>query len=87
MSSQEERVAQLLIMDFKQSGIHMPVEKRTRFVELNDHVARLGQEFIKNSHGTAVPFVRIKDPYRALEGLSLRVIESISSPGIKLRSF
>jgi intermediate peptidase len=83
MSDQEKRVAKLLIMDFKQSGIHMPEEKRARFVELNDHVARLGQEFIRNSYGTAVPFVKIKDPYQALEGLSLRVIESVSSRGAR----
>lgn len=81
MSQQEERVAQLLIGDFEQSGIHMPVESRARFVELNDRVLRLGQEFIRNSNIPSTAFVKVKNPFVALEGVSPRIIESISSSG------
>lgn len=76
MSHQERRVGRLLIKDFENSGIHMPDARRRRFVELNDKVLQLGQEFVTNS-GPSVDYVKIKDPYSSLDGVSTRVIESL----------
>ncbi len=76
MSPQERRVGRLLIKDFENSGIHMPDSRRRQFVELNDKVLQLGQEFVTNS-GPSMDYVKIKDPYSSLDGVEKRVIDSL----------
>ncbi|KAJ3386008.1 Mitochondrial intermediate peptidase [Lobulomyces angularis] len=77
MSEQEKRVGALLTMDFENSGIHMPAETRKKFVELNDLVLELGQEFVTNSN-PSVAYIEVENPYKALAGIPVKVIASIS---------
>lgn len=45
LDEESRRVAESLVFDFEQSGIHLDEIKRNKFVELQDNVLRLGSQF------------------------------------------
>ncbi|XP_046573122.1 mitochondrial intermediate peptidase-like [Haliotis rubra] len=46
----DNRVAQLFMFDFEQSGIHLPADKREQFVKLNENILMLGSYFVQRTH-------------------------------------
>ncbi|KAI8806896.1 hypothetical protein BJ742DRAFT_814746 [Cladochytrium replicatum] len=68
LDPEERRVAELLLIDFEKSGIHMPENSRKRFVDLYDRILRLGHQFSHMSH-PGVDHVRFADPERTLVGV------------------
>ncbi|KAL2918816.1 Mitochondrial intermediate peptidase [Polyrhizophydium stewartii] len=77
MSEEERRVAQLLAIDFEKSGIHMPAEARKRFVDLNDRILELGQEFTLNAF-PSTQSLSFTDADNELMGVPAQAIEAMS---------
>ncbi|KAJ3290651.1 Mitochondrial intermediate peptidase [Borealophlyctis nickersoniae] len=75
-SHEERQTATLLLKDFEKSGIHMPSAIRSRFVELNDRILGLGQNFIERG-GPFIRSVEIADPYAKLEGVPKKLIDAL----------
>ena len=48
-SEEERTVAHILLRDFARSAIHLPRDKRDRFIELSSEVKHLGGEFVDNT--------------------------------------
>ncbi|KAK3605604.1 hypothetical protein CHS0354_027266 [Potamilus streckersoni] len=48
--ARDRRVAELFMFDFEQSGIHLPEEKRKKFVKLNENIILLGNYFMEGTH-------------------------------------
>lgn len=46
----DERVAELFMFDFEQSGIHLSESYRREFVRLNDIILRVGSQFMQGCH-------------------------------------
>ena len=46
----DRRVAELFLFDFEQSGIHLPVSDRQRFVALSEKILGLGLAFMQGCH-------------------------------------
>ncbi|KAJ1340095.1 hypothetical protein BSLG_005306 [Batrachochytrium salamandrivorans] len=74
MSVEEKRVANLLMMDFEKSGIHMDDNIRAEFVRINDRILELGQ---------SVPVPLIDALCRASS--RSRRVSSSASPGSNTR--
>ena len=56
MDEIDQRVAELFMFDFEQSGIHLSEEKRKDFVNLNESILSLGTFFMQGCHQpTSVP--------------------------------
>lgn len=49
LDEETQHVAESLIFDFEQSGIHLDDEKRREFVRLQDNILRLGSEFVSGA--------------------------------------
>lgn len=49
----DQRVGELFLFDFEQSGIHLPEDKRKKFVQLNENILILGTYFMKGTQNTA----------------------------------
>ncbi|XP_071483988.1 mitochondrial intermediate peptidase-like [Diadema antillarum] len=49
MDKETQRVAQLFMFDFEQSGIHLEESKRKQFVALNEELLTLGSHFLHNT--------------------------------------
>jgi intermediate peptidase len=75
---QERKVAQLLLQDFEKSGVHMPLETRQKFIEMNDSILQLGQEFAMNSYPSQ-ELVTIKNPKFELRGVPSRLVDALMS--------
>lgn len=45
-TEEEESVAQILLKDFSKSAIHLPEDRRQRFVSLSSDISRLGSTFV-----------------------------------------
>ncbi|KAI8928432.1 hypothetical protein BC831DRAFT_448668 [Entophlyctis helioformis] len=84
LSEEERRVAHLLIVDFEKSGIHMPEATRRRFVELNDHILELGQEFVMNA-APAQETVTFDDAHQSLLGVPSQVIDAVCRASSRTR--
>ncbi|KAJ3328070.1 Mitochondrial intermediate peptidase [Blyttiomyces sp. JEL0837] len=80
MTSQERRVAQLLLADFEKSGIHMPDATRHRFVELNDRILELCQKFVAQAH-PAVRAVEVEGASSRLAGVPRDIVRSVLASG------
>lgn len=52
LSAEALAVAYVFLNDFEKSGIHLPDEKRARFVELSDEILVLGRNFLQHSGDT-----------------------------------
>ena len=52
LDEESRHVAESLVFDFEQSGIHLDASKRSKFVKLQDSILRLGSEFVA---GTSAP--------------------------------
>ncbi|XP_028395990.1 mitochondrial intermediate peptidase-like [Dendronephthya gigantea] len=52
LDEESRHVADSLVFDFEQSGIHLDDSKRAKFVKLQDRVLRLGSQFVA---GTSAP--------------------------------
>ncbi|KAJ8030990.1 Mitochondrial intermediate peptidase [Holothuria leucospilota] len=50
MDEESQRVAELFMFDFEQSGIHLPEAERKEFVQLNAEAMVLGSQFVHGSH-------------------------------------
>lgn len=50
LSIHEQKVASLLLQDFEKSGVHMPLKDREKFIQLNDQIQVLGQEFTTKAY-------------------------------------
>ncbi|KAL3847534.1 hypothetical protein ACJMK2_018439 [Sinanodonta woodiana] len=48
--ARDRRVAELFMFDFEQSGIHLPDDKRKKFVMLNENIILLGNYFMEGTH-------------------------------------
>lgn len=56
MDEESQRVAQLFMFDFEQSGIHLEESTRKKFVSLNEELLMLGSYFLQNTQiGHSVP--------------------------------
>jgi intermediate peptidase len=83
LGEQERKVAVLLLQDFEKSGVHMPLKVRQKFIELNDSILELGQEFAMNSYPSE-EFVEFSKPNVSLDGVPSRLIDAlIHSSGSK----
>ena len=80
LSPEEARVTQLLMTDFEKSGIHMPQKTRRQFVELNDRIMALGQQFTLNAF-PSINKIRIDNPQEELQGLPASLIEGVMRSG------
>lgn len=49
MDEMERHVGELFLFDFQQSGIQLPVEQRQRFVEINEAIHMVGNQFSLNA--------------------------------------
>ncbi|KAJ1548075.1 hypothetical protein HK405_004288 [Cladochytrium tenue] len=76
LSTEERRVAELLLHDFEKSGVHMTAGKRARFVELNDRIVRLGQAFALGAGRPGVEAIEIEDPTARLDGVPEAVVRA-----------
>ncbi|TPX60876.1 hypothetical protein SpCBS45565_g07392 [Spizellomyces sp. 'palustris'] len=76
-SEQELRVANLLLVDFEKSGIHMPLATRKRFVELQDRILELGQAVVMNAF-PVVDSIEVEDPRKKLQGVPENIISSVT---------
>jgi intermediate peptidase len=65
---QERKVATLLLQDFEKSGVHMDLESRQKFIELNDSILKLGQEFSLNATPSEQT-ITFKDAFKSLDGV------------------
>jgi intermediate peptidase len=76
LSIQEIKVASLLLLDFEKSGIHMTDGRRSKFVQLNDDIQRLGQQFSLAAFPSerAIHFI---NPKIELDGIPLNVINAL----------
>lgn len=45
----DQRVGELFLFDFEQSGIHLTEDKRKKFVQLNENIMLLGTHFMKGT--------------------------------------
>jgi intermediate peptidase len=52
LDEESRHVAESLVFDFEQSGIHLDASKRGKFVKLQDSILRLGSQFVA---GTSAP--------------------------------
>ena len=46
LDEESKHVAESLVFDFEQSGIHLDASKRSKFVTLQDNILRLGSQFV-----------------------------------------
>ncbi|KAH6573509.1 hypothetical protein BASA60_005980 [Batrachochytrium salamandrivorans] len=76
MSVEEKRVANLLMMDFEKSGIHMDDNIRAEFVRINDRILELGQEFTLNSFPSE-ELVQFNDVHSSLLGVPVPLIDAL----------
>ncbi|ORX65264.1 zincin [Anaeromyces robustus] len=72
LTEEEKVVAQLLLEDFENSGIHMTPEKRKKFIELQDKIAKLGHKFTLNAYTEFNP-IEVENPREILKGLPYRL--------------
>lgn len=75
-STVEQRVADLLLSDFEKSGIHMPADKRNRFVKLHDEILRVGHHFTLSS-APGVREIEVEDPWNALRGVRSDLVRTL----------
>ncbi|KAJ3110203.1 Mitochondrial intermediate peptidase [Phlyctochytrium bullatum] len=80
MSAEELRVGELLLLDFEKSGVQMPAATRERFVELNDRILRLGQEFVMNGY-PCVYDVEIEKASQRLKGVPVETVAEVMRAG------
>ncbi|KAJ3335181.1 Mitochondrial intermediate peptidase [Gonapodya sp. JEL0774] len=80
-SSTEIRVAELLLADFRRSGIHITdPAKLSRFASLNDQILNLAHRVARGSHTPAQPHVIFDNPWRDLAGCGAGFIrEAVAS--------
>ncbi|OUM64820.1 hypothetical protein PIROE2DRAFT_42190 [Piromyces sp. E2] len=76
LSEEEKAVAQILMDDFENSGIHMSPEKRREFIELQDKIARLGHKFTLNAYADFRP-IEVENPREVLKGLPYKLLNQI----------
>lgn len=76
LSSEEVKVASLLISDFEKSGINMPEKQRKQFVKLNDDIQRLGQDFQSNAFPSEEIIV-FNNPAFEFTGVPPKFIEAL----------
>ncbi|KAL2362783.1 Mitochondrial intermediate peptidase [Blastomyces dermatitidis] len=73
--SQEEKVtAEMLIRDFTKSGIHLPPEKKKRFVELCNSISDAGFRFV---HGMEPKVGRLSFDKNNLRGMDPTLLEKL----------
>ncbi|KAI9208613.1 uncharacterized protein BJ171DRAFT_419564 [Polychytrium aggregatum] len=75
LSREEQRVATLLIVDFEKSGISMDDGIRQKFVELNDQILQLGQDFIMDS-APSQKTITLDASSKAVEGIPKRILDT-----------
>jgi intermediate peptidase len=90
LNRQERKVAQLLLQDFEKSGVHMPLKTREKFIEVNDAILQLGQEFAMNSYPSQ-EVVTMQNPSKELIGVPSRLVDALrrasrSSSTVKIPS-
>lgn len=76
MTEEEKVVAQILMEDFENSGIHMSPEKRREFIELQDKIAKLGHKFTLNAYADFRP-IEVENPREVLKGLPYKLLNQI----------
>jgi intermediate peptidase len=82
LSTEEKRVAQLLLADFEKSGIHMPQATRERFVDLNDKILELGQMFASSAF-PSVNAIEIENASKKMEGVPREIMDHVVGRGLK----
>ncbi|ORX47817.1 zincin [Piromyces finnis] len=75
-SEEEITVAQILMEDFENSGIHMSPENRREFIEIQDKIARLGHKFTLNAYTDFRP-IEVENPRKVLKGLLYKLLNQI----------
>ena len=71
LSDEARETALMFWRDFEKSGIHLPPEQRTRFVELSSKIFELGRDFVNNSSAPRPPVALPATPLRELGGAGL----------------
>ncbi|KAK2742274.1 Mitochondrial intermediate peptidase [Onygenales sp. PD_40] len=70
--SEEEKVtADLLMRDFTKSGIHLPPDKKKRFVELSNRISQLGFDFVNGMEPKVSQLAFNKDKLRGMDPMLL----------------
>lgn len=73
-SEEEKTTAHILISDFMKSGIHLPPEKRQRFVTLSNEINGVGLDFVRNPYPLQS---YLKFPLKRLNGLNPMLLHEI----------
>lgn len=60
LSEEEIKVGNLLLEDFKKSGIQMNSETREQFIQLSQEISVIGQDFLNNAPYVASDYIKIK---------------------------
>ncbi|KAJ3096366.1 Mitochondrial intermediate peptidase [Physocladia obscura] len=81
-SVQTTAVAQLLMKDFRKSGIHLSGSDRKRFVSVSDHILSLGNKFVRASSQPSCETIEIENAQASLTGVDPRLVYQLtrSSP-------
>lgn len=73
-SEEEKMTADILISDFAKSGIHLPPEKRQRYVTLSNEINDAGMDFVRNPYAMKS---HLKFPTKRLNGLDPLLLNDI----------
>lgn len=86
LSQEALAVAHVFLRDFEKSGIHLPDQQRSKFVQLSDEILVLGRSFLQNGAEVQVAEGELYEeiPIEWLNGAPKQIVETLKKTQVEV---